>query len=239
MMELEYPYDDTSMQLAIFDRATVADDHQAAGRPAGGVLCRRRLHVRVRDASPLWSVAASSSRPLHQSPQGLLQEVSSAAAAVALSGASRVGAAAVAAVVSGNAAAVDVARQDEHVADAAAEGGHLGAERAEAERAQRLDELREEVGAVVAADGGLEHGAARREHHDLVVLRREQVRRRRLADAGHPLLQVTHPLHRLRQQRRLVYLDTQPRQARTKPNPFSKMNLLLATIKIDQSTNPS
>jgi hypothetical protein len=192
-----------SMQLAVCARAD--DDRQ----PAGGLLSCR-LHVPVRHASPLRPVSSAGSRPLHQSPQGFLHEV----AAIAVDAAGGQVRTAIPTVISRDNAAMDVgavggvARQDEHVADAAAEGGHLGAERAEAQRAQRLYELREEVGPVVAADRGLEHGAARGEHHDLVVLRREQVRRRRLTDAGQTLLQVPYPLHRLRQQRRLVYLHT-------------------------------
>jgi hypothetical protein len=97
---------------------------------------------------------------------------------------------------------------EEHVLDAAAEGGDLGLERAQAERLERADEVRQEVGPVVAAERGAHDEAAvlvaGRVDGELVGLGGE--RARLLRDLGRLPLQLLDVLDNLRQQRRLVRL---------------------------------
>ncbi|CAN6284849.1 unnamed protein product [Urochloa humidicola] len=109
-----------------------------------------------------------------------------------------------------------VAGDDEDVLDAAAEGGDLGLERAEAERLERADEVGQEVGAVVAAERGADDEAAvlvaGGVDGELVGLGGE--RARLLRDLRRLPLQLLDVLDHLRQQRRLVRLHMIEHMAR-------------------------
>lgn len=90
----------------------------------------------------------------------------------------------------------------EHTPDPAPHGGNLGAEGSKMEGLERLDELRQEVGAVFAAEGGFEDGGAARggvkgEDGNLVGLRGEEVEL--IWDGlGGLLLKLLHVLHHFR-----------------------------------------
>jgi hypothetical protein len=111
-------------------------------------------------------------------------------------------------VAAGGGAAV-VGGDEEHVLDAAAEGGDLGLERAQAERLERADEVRQQVGAVVAAERRAHDEAAvlvaGRVDGELVGLGGELARL--LRDLRRLPLQLLDVLDHLRQQRRLVCLQ--------------------------------
>lgn len=109
-----------------------------------------------------------------------------------------------------------VCSNHENVARSSSERGHFCFEGFQVKRVQDFYEVRNEVGAVLAAQRGLEHQPpiaavvpAGGKHRDLVCFRRNRLQLRYLRRL---LLQFLHSLHNLRKKRSLVRLKNQKLQ---------------------------
>lgn len=109
-----------------------------------------------------------------------------------------------------------VCSHHKNVARSSSQRGHFCFQGFQVKRVQDFYEVRDQVGAVLAAQRGLEDQPpiaavvpAGREHRDLVSFRRNRLQLRYLRRL---LLQLLHSLHNLRQKRSLVRLKNQKSQ---------------------------